>query len=356
MFLFDRTRASDRRALRVWVPALLSIAVSASAEADPAPSAPPTQPDSAVETEVTAADRAREAFLAGADFVKESDWARALESFNLSHELRPHPTTRYNIGVAQRALGQYVAAQASLKEAVAIEEGETLPLPLREQAQALLQEIEGIVSTVSLEVTPADATLAIDGRPLEKSGDRWLAGIRAAGKGERIEGGKAELVLDPGAHVFVFSRRGFADAVVNKTFTPGSTQRLTLSLDTLPATIHVEASREEARVTVDGIDVGYAPVDVPRPGGTYVVEVSKPGYVTFSTRVSLDPGAASSLRAPLPVYEPPLTEEVWFWSVIGSGVALVGAGVAVGTYLATREPPTAPAPSGGTIGWVIDLR
>lgn len=317
---------------------------------------PPTAENKEAAPEAESATRAREAFRNGADFVKESEWAKALESFNLSYDLRPHPVTRYNIGVAQRALGQYVAAQASLEAAVAVLEGEVLPLPLHEQARALLQEIEGIVSTVSLEVSPEDAALAIDGRPLEKRGALFLAGTRPAGKGERVDGGLAEIVLDPGAHVFVFSRKGFSDSVVNKTFRPGSKQKLALKLDTLPANIRVDAARKEARVTIDGIDVGYAPVDVPRPGGTYVVEVSKPGYVTFSTRVSLDPGANSKLRAPLPTREKPITEEAWFWSIVGAGVTLVGAGVAVGTYFATREPADAPAPSGGTIGWAIDLR
>jgi PEGA domain len=51
-------------------------------------------------------------------------------------------------------------------------------------------------------------------------------------------------------------------------FAPGDATALELDLDRLPATLRISASRAGAVVSVDGIDVGAAPLDLSRPAGT----------------------------------------------------------------------------------------
>jgi hypothetical protein len=325
--------------------------LASAAEPDPVPGE-----DAPVSEEERDIARARAAFREGNELVEKSEWAAALEAFQRSLELRPHPVTRYNVGVAQRALGQYTRARHSLRSALDATAGEKLPEPLADQARALLDEIEKVVVRAKLTVKPSNAALTVDGRPLEVDGTVRVAGTRAAGTGEAVGKGPIDVILDPGAHVFVFTRKGFSDAVVNRTFRPGATESLDISLDTLPATIHVGASLPRARVTVDDADVGFAPVAVPRPAGTYRVEVTKDGHVPFSARVTLEPGGESRLRAPLPIREKPLVEEWWFWTLTGFATTAAVTGVAVGTYFGTRDAPQAPPPDGGTLGWVIDLR
>jgi hypothetical protein len=61
---------------------------------------------------------------------------------------------------------------------------------------------------------------------------------------------------------------------------------LLLDLQRLPATIKVSSNVPNAVVFISGIDVGVAPVEVPRPGGTDSVTVRKRGYVAYSSSVT----------------------------------------------------------------------
>src|SRR5690606_34935175 len=91
------------------------------------------------------------------------------------------------------------------------------------------------------------------------------------------------LLLNPGAHVFTLSRKGYTDAVVNKTFAPGSRTQLALELSRLPATLRISSNVERALVRVGGVDIGPAPIDVLRPAGEYEVEVSRDGYDAYES-------------------------------------------------------------------------
>lgn len=135
--------------------------------------------------EELATRRARTAFRRGNEQVAQSEWAAALESFEESFQLRPHPVTQYNVGVAQRALGQYTRARRSFRAALEAQ-GDALPSSLQEQARALLEEVEKIVVHVKLTVKPSIADLAVDGRPLEREGENvQAAGILPAGRESR---------------------------------------------------------------------------------------------------------------------------------------------------------------------------
>ncbi|MBI2395859.1 MAG: PEGA domain-containing protein [Deltaproteobacteria bacterium] len=150
------------------------------------------------------------------------------------------------------------------------------------------------------------------------------------------------------------SRKGYADAVANHTFAPGSTTKLTLNLDKLPATLHVASDQSGAIVTVNGVDVGVAPVDVTRPAGTYKVLVTKPGHVTYEAQVVAHAGESVDLRTTLPEEKRSLTSQWWFWATAGAAVA----GVAAGTYLLTRQEPEPARPplNGGGLGWAVPVQ
>ena len=158
--------------------------------------------------------------------------------------------------------------------------------------------------------------------------------------------------MDPGAHVFLVSRKGFGDAVLNKTFAPGSVNTLELSLARMPAKLHIEANETGATVSVDSVDVGVAPVDVVRPGGTYSILVRKRGFVAYEGRVLARPGDEASLRAQLVGEKPSLVERWWFWA----GAGTIVAGAAVTTYFLARPEPERPPLSGGGLGWTLKLR
>jgi hypothetical protein len=301
---------------------------------------------------------ARERFRAGARAVARADWAEALAAFEQSAELRSHPVTSFNIGVCERALGQYTRALLTFHGVRAASEGGEphVSEALLAQTRAFIDEIDGLLARVVTRISPAGARISVDGRPLRRVaiGSRavYFGGAEPPGPAARAPEGTFEIVVDPGARVFTVSRAGFGEVVETRTLSPGARADLSLELSRLPAELHIESNRPGAVVSLDTLDVGVAPVTLQRPAGEYDVVVRKPGFVTYETRISLKAGEHANLRANLPQLEPALTERWWFWTIAG----VVVTGAAVTTYALTRPEPERPAPDGGSLGWVVEAR
>lgn len=300
--------------------------------------------------------RAREEFVKGTDSVHKAQWSEALAAFERSSKLRPHAITTYNVGACERALGQYTRARKTLREALAQNErsqGQELADGLVTEIKGYLDQIDGLLATADVTLDPASAALAVDGRPLELDGSTGalVAGLRAPGPGETPPTAAFKLIMDPGVHVITLSRKGYADALVNKTVAPGSSSMLVIALDKLPATFHIEADQPSAIVKFAGADVGAVPIDVSRPGGTYHVEVKRDGFVTYEATVVGQPGEAVNLRARMPPEKPSIVTRWWFWTV----AAVVVGGAATATYFLvhTDPAPIRPALNGGALGWTV---
>ena len=299
---------------------------------------------------------ARDAFVKATELAKRAQWAEALASFERSSSLRPHPVTTYNIGFCQRALGAYTLARDAFAQALHDDEakgGGQLPEMLKTEATGYVAEIDALLSSVTVHLSPPGAIVAIDGRPLDArvvgGAPIFVAGVRPPGPGEAAPGSEFRVRLNPGLHILSFTRTGFAAAVERKTLQPGANPDLRYALDRLPATLHIASNQDNAIVTVGGVDVGAVPVDVSRPGGSYKVVVRKRGYKPFEVDAVVRPGEDLDVRANLVEDRPALTQRWWFWT----GVAVVVAGAALGTYEATRPAPQRPAPVAGGLNWVV---
>jgi hypothetical protein len=302
-------------------------------------------------------ERAREAFVAGAELAGKMLWGEALVRFEESARLRAHAGTTYNIAICQRSLGQYTRAQAAFRRALdedARAGGGELAEEIEGNIAAHLTELELVIASIEVTLDPPRARLTVDGRPLERAGSAGeipvlVAGTLPAGPGRAPPARRFRLLLDPGKHVLVLSRRGFSDAVVEREVIAGSKTTLELALERLPGTLHVAASEERAAVAVDGVDIGLAPVVLSRPAGSYHVTVQKDGFDPFVTDVTLQPAQRVDLMAPMQSEEPELYARWWFWVTLGGAIA----STVVTTYAVTRPEPERPALDGGSLGWTI---
>ena len=277
---------------------------------------------------------AREQFKKGAELAKDAQWGAALAAYERSAKLRPHPWTTYNIGVCERALGQYVRARRTFERALEQRTSDAdLPASTVEDVKRFVAEIDRLIGAIDLAVEPADARIAVDGQAYD---------------GE-TKNGAVHLVLDPGRHVIVLSREGFSDAVHAEDVRPGDRRSVKLALDRLPATLAVRASKPDAVVAVDGLDVGVAPVDLRRPAGTHHVVVRKSGFVPYETDAVVRPGQRAELVAALKEEKPSLLSRWWFWTAAG----VVVTGAAITTYALTRPDPERPPLDGGGLGWTV---
>jgi hypothetical protein len=341
----------------------LALALATCIAATPArdANAQDTGPDAAARDAVAdpgaqATEGAREAFLRGTEFARNAHWSEALAEFERSASLRPHAVTTYNEGACQRALGRYTLARKTLQQALDENDrtgGAQLPEATIADIRGYLAQIDALLATADVVLDPPNAAIAVDGRPLEPAGDGapLTAGTRPPALAEVPPGSRFRVLLDPGAHVITVSRRGYADAVVNRTFPAGVTVPLALRLDRLPANLHIEADRPRAVVTVDGYDVGLAPVDVARPAGSYRIVVRKAGFTTYEADVVVQAGEAMTLNAKLRAESIPITQRWWFWT---AATALL-AGAATGTYFIARDAttPSRPPLDGGGLGWTV---
>lgn len=328
----------------------------ASARAQSASAAPPSKGAAAEASSPNAAEasveEARRAYREGVERVQQARWGEALAAFERSQASRGHATTTFNIGACERALGHYTRARGAFERALS--EGQARPGELAEalasDARAYIAEINAILVGLSLSITPPGAKITLDGRPLTQlENGELVAGLSLPGEGSAAPSGRFTVRLDPGVHVITLRRRGYSDAVVNRTFAPGSSARLQLELDLLPATLKIAATVPGALVKVNGVDVGPAPVDVLRPAGLQQVLVTKRGFEPYEASVNANAGEEVSLRARLSEEKLQLTKHWWFWS----GAAAVLAGGAVLTYALTRPAPSPPPYEGGSTGWVV---
>jgi tetratricopeptide (TPR) repeat protein len=322
---------------RWWVAVACAVlALSGSARAG---DEPPAQ-DPAVDT-VTA--EAKAAFELGTSLTKEQRWAEALAAFERASALRPHPVTTYNVAFCLRALGHYTRALRAFRRTLDENAGATASLPqeLLDRIADYIAEIDRLLARFEVTLEPSDARLLVDGRPLA-AGDGstdaapvLVAGVLPAGEATSPGHARFMLVLEPGAHVLQLLRKGFSTAVVKVDAKPGERRELALRADKLPAELRIESEPAGAAVQVDERDVGVTPIVIARPEGSYRLRLTLDGYDDYETNVRLAPGQQTDLDAHLVVYEPSVVEQWWFWTI----AATVVAGVAVGTYFATRPEP-----------------
>jgi hypothetical protein len=208
--------------------------------------------------------QARTLFNEGTDRAHRGDWSPALDAFVASDALRPHAVTTYNIAYCERALGHYTRARKAFGHALAenaAHGGVELPDDLAASAKGYLAELEGQIARLVVTLAPDGVSVLVDGRPLERAaaeGPRpvlW-AGTREVGAAEPSPASTFELEIDPGAHVVVLSRAGYADDVITRTFERGPETSIAFELGPAVAAAPVAPPRETP-VTV--ADQGRAP-------------------------------------------------------------------------------------------------
>jgi hypothetical protein len=306
-----------------------------------------------VQTSDATAAASRE-FARGNELAREEKWGEALGAFEASLQRRPHALTLYNIGVCERVLGRATRARERFRLALARNLGEPeLPASIREEIEGFIAEYTRLLPRVTVQLEPAGAAIAVDGRPLrERREDGRLvleAGVLAPGTGTLASASTFDLELDPGTHVFAISRRGYVDVVQTRTFAPGQRGALTLVLSELPATVRIAATVAGAQVKLNDTDVGLTPLELSRPGGLYRLAVTHPGYVAFVSEIQVTAGGESNLRIKLREERIPLTKRWWFWA----GAAGILAVATTITYFATRPTPPPQPYDGGSAGWVV---
>lgn len=134
--------------------------------------------------------QAAEAFDAGEAAYAEGRYVEAIEHFDRAHDLVPHPSTAYNLGLAQAKAGRVVAAYETFETLTT----STTPGEHRRDAQVQLASVRTRVAMVAVERDPEQA-VCVDGVALPPKKARVLRPGRV-----RVEaaGWTRDVRLEPG--------------------------------------------------------------------------------------------------------------------------------------------------------------
>jgi hypothetical protein len=219
----------------------------------PAPAVSTERPAGASE------DEAREAFRSGYSFTEQRRWSEALEAFQRSAALRPHPFTTYCIAQCEFELGHATRARKAFRQALVQRDVAGVVLGAEERSYALeyLADLESKILRVALVVGSGFSSLTVDGRALEGEASDgkslYVVGTAEAGADARLSAGKYELLVDAGEHVFAAASPGGADVVSRLVLEKGN-----------PAIVELE--RPAASAPAGPAALQPALPDTPEPG------------------------------------------------------------------------------------------
>jgi tetratricopeptide (TPR) repeat protein len=215
----------------------------------------------------TPAAEAQALFRRGIELGAMDRWAEALELFRRSRALMPRPSTVFNIGFALFRLGHFGEAIASFDEYLALTESETSDL--RTEASRRRTEALASLAALTLELTPDDARVLVDGELRDGAGS------------------PRTLTLDPGRHVLRASAEGYEEG--------------TLEISVLAAE---QATRQLSLVpTVVVPDPDERIVEPPRPGTSLLEDPIFwviAGVLVVGAAVGVGVGVSAATTAPPP--------------------------------------------------------
>lgn len=154
-----------------------------------------------------AQNRARTRFEDGRRYAQQLEWAQAAQAFEESYQLFPRPNTLFNLGLAHRALGQYLRAIEELERF--LQEGTPTPDERREVSDAL-DQMRGRLAHLTVAPSADSARVSIDGTVHEPNSD---------------------IVLDPGNHVVEVTAQGFVRNAQTITLRQSESRRLDVRLE-----------------------------------------------------------------------------------------------------------------------------
>ncbi len=290
-------------------------------------------PATAFADEATAA-RVEELKKRGNQSMLDLNYGEALDAYTAAIALAPEDATLfYNLGRAHQAREDYPAALDALEQftrkASPEVKGRVPKLDL------LVADVRARVGAVSVTCTTdlADAVVTV--------------GDKTSTKGCRPTPTLVRVSLP--------SRRSAVDVRLTAEGYQGQTMRVTVegggapvsvALTVLPTstsgTLVVRATPAHARISVDGVERGNPPLELPIGAGSHVLDLRADGHDAIHLQVVVDAGRRKEVPVDLQ-RSAPITSKWWFWT--GVGVVAVGIGVTVWYLVAQPEED----PGRGTI-------
>lgn len=205
---------------------------------------------------------ARAAFDRASELFTNDNFAGARTEFERAQELSSDPRIFYNVAVCDKSLHHYSRAMAALEKSLALG-GDTLSKAYVDRVKDTLATLAPFVSMLEVRVSEADAKVYVDD---ELVGASPLA---------------ASVRVDVGDHVVSAKKSGFLDEPRKVRVTSGAPVKLEVSLEPQQRRadlVVVSPGTPNARVLVDGVDLGPLPFRGVLEPGKHALTVRAVGY------------------------------------------------------------------------------
>ncbi len=265
-------------------------------------------------------------FRTGERLLNAGEFAAAASSFEDAYEILPLPEIAFSAaqsyrlafvkdqqpGRIKRAVELYRIYLDKVKSGGRVKDATNALLELEPQLQRLEASGKTITATpanrttglmITSEVSPATGKIGSDPR---LAGELPLVREVTAGK-----------------HEVTVEARGYKPKTITAIAVEGELVPVEVDLEPLPATIVIEVEGG-ARVTVDGRSHGTAR-SIPVDAGRHYVTITKRGRRSHAREVVLERGGTATVKTSL---RTTTQRRASRWVLIGSGVLLVGSGLA----------------------------
>ncbi len=263
------------------------------AAGEPGPAGGPTRRPAVDEPGALA--RAKELFNAGARAYDAGHFEAAVQALEEAYRLAPRPAILFSMAQAERQHYTLSHDAAFLSRAT---------LHYRQyvdQAPLAARRADAARALTELELTAARASELVARAPAPPS-TRVLVTSPTRSALARLDGGSAAPTprveeVTPGRHKVVVEAAGYVAEERLIVAAAGGLVTLHVPLRALPARLAIAGAPPGARVSVDGRDVGTAPLTpLSIAPGPHVVAVSKPGWTPYAADVLLAAGETAWVR------------------------------------------------------------
>jgi len=262
-----------RSRLAALVCVLLVHALDAHAWGQPAPATGPSTD--------AATDAARAHFKTGIKLYQDQNYAGALAEFEAAYAQKPGPGSLQNVALCQKALFRYGEAADSLERLLTAHAAE-LSEAERSAAERAKTELAALVGGVRVDVSPATATVTLDGRPFP------------------VPEGGTSARLNVGEHLFSAWAPGYTRASRTLTVASGQSElSVTLELVATAGFLDITAADPKHAIAVDGAPVAYGRYHGPvTPGDEHLVQIYEGKRVLVEQIVKVELGKTLAVGAP----------------------------------------------------------
>ncbi len=262
---------------------------------------------------------ARMAYESARLLLEANDSATAHAKFKEAYELSKAPRLLWNMAACSKLQRHYSTALAELEHFLADGAGQ-LTSEQESRARELSETLRAVVAPVEVHVTPAAATLHIDG------------------EARPVVAGELRFLTDVGRHDFHADHVGYTSD--SRTIYINDTKAVVIDLRLVPIVPNsflAVTTQSDAAIEVDGKPFSVGPWEAVVPSGVHSVKAWARGHKPWSSSVTVGIGEHKAITAVLEAEDKPN------WWAIGTASAVAIAGLGVGAYYIFKPDPL-PAP------------